>query len=97
MSTHAYVQVNMDAEAPGGSGCQAFVDWNENLGCCGEPAIGTAVCACLHEHVGERRVCAADAAEIQGCTGDEFVCVPCRDSAQPHECRMFITLRWDTS
>lgn len=72
--------------------CGEPVDWNGMPPWCGEPAIGTFMSACVHEHVtGPNPVCAACAAEIQ--RGDWY-CEPCKESAEPHACRVGHRFEW---
>jgi hypothetical protein len=78
------------------SGCEAFVDWTEDLGQCGDLDTATVITACPHEHVREGRVCAGCAAELQRNDPSWLTCSHCEESAQPHRCQAHITIRWDS-
>ena len=73
------------------STCQAFVDFDDRNDFCGEPAIGVVFAACEHEHVNERPVCAACAAELQRAEEEGgWICFYC-----DHECRFCYGIRFD--
>ena len=63
--------------------CEAFPDWH-GPPMCGKPAIGRYRVGCVHEHIREAFVCAECADEIG--RGDGWVCIPCAESCELHEC-----------
>lgn len=71
-----------------GRTCEAFADLDTASGFCGEPAIGTVLTACEHEHVNERPICAACAAEFRRDDGP-YDCSHC-----DVECRFRIEIRF---
>lgn len=71
--------------------CEAFPDW-QGPPMCGEPAVGKYRVGCIHEHINQAFVCAGCAAEIQ--RGDDWVCIPCEESAEPHECAVTPEFTW---
>ena len=70
--------------------CESFIDWYAPNGFCGEPAIGTIFAACEHEHVNERPLCAACAAELQQ-DSEGWQCGHC-----DHDCLFRCELRFNS-
>lgn len=59
---------------------------------CGEPAVGTLVAGCVHEHVARWPVCAGCAADIQ--RADGLTCTPC-DERGCRDCPDTGWIEWD--
>jgi hypothetical protein len=78
-----------------GAYCEVARDWDGKPPNCGEPAIGTVIMACVHEHVYRGRICASDAVEIQRAGPREFRCEICWESSSPHDCDAVLTIEWD--
>jgi hypothetical protein len=62
---------------------------------CGEPSIGTAVSACLHEHVDRTPLCAGCAVDIQQAAGT-LMCPHCWMGGERHDCYLLIVIEWDS-
>lgn len=62
-------------------------------GVCGEPGIGFAYFACIHAHFSRVNVCGTCACELQRAAG-LLTCLPCEDSAMPHECKPRVWIAW---
>lgn len=76
------------------SGCEAYASQARDL--CGEPSVAAVISICACGHTGERRYCAGCAADLQRRDPAWLQCTHCSRSAQPHECPVRVTIRWDS-
>jgi len=76
------------------SGCEAYASQARDL--CGDITVATVEMSCVHEHIAGRRYCATCAVELQRRNPARLICAHCGRSAQPHKCRAWVNIRWDS-
>jgi len=63
-------------------------------GPCGATATMVLRMACVHEHFGEDTVCDEHRVRVDESIAEvDWICIPCRDGAEPHDCPITIVSR----